>query len=165
LTTNDGNADLLAYVQNFESKDQKDWSIPSDNSKTHKSFEKLTSDVIQFKKQDFEKHCSSAQCLISFAVRGSAKAKSSYHFVVYKEFTRLLPRQPQTGYVAQDSWMYFTYYNPCEKCSVLISATTYSTGDPDIYVTYSDSKLPTKEDNDFQSASFKSENLEITLQD
>lgn len=41
---------------------------------------------------------------------------------------------------------------------------TYSTGDPDLYINYGDTRLPTKEDHDMSKTTFKSEIIEFNLE-
>lgn len=44
-----------------------------------------------------------------------------------------------------------------------MSLSTFSSGDPDLYINYGDSRLPTKEDSDISRATFKSEVVELSL--
>jgi hypothetical protein len=55
------------------------------------------------------------------------------------------------------------YYSNCDKCSIIISVSTYASGDPDLYINYGDTRLPTKEDHDLSRTTFKSEIIELNL--
>lgn len=46
---------------------------------------------------------------------------------------------------------------------MLISLSTIGSGDPDLFIVYGDQRLPTKNDYDIASATYKSEVIEINL--
>lgn len=58
---------------------------------------------------------------------------------------------------------YFFYEATCDDCGILITLSTYSFGDPDLYIIYGDSRLPTHEVYDIKSSTLKSEMLTLDL--
>lgn len=68
-----------------------------------------------------------------------------------------------TDMVEEGEYKYFIYQANCANCTLLVSLSTFGTGDPDLYIVYGDSRLPTKNDFDISSATYKSEVVEINL--
>lgn len=51
----------------------------------------------------------------------------------------------------------------CHDCPIVVSVSTFSTGDPDLYINFGDHSLPTKTTYDVYSSTYKSELIRITL--
>jgi len=47
------------------------------------------------------------------------------------------------GFVEQGSYQYYFYEVTCDKCSVIISLSTFGNGDPDLFINFGDQSLPT----------------------
>jgi hypothetical protein len=63
---------------------------------------------------------------------------------------------PATGHVRRGEFSYFLYRSTCTNCSIIISLSSYSSGDPDLYIIKGD-RLPTLEDYDFRSSTLSQE--------
>jgi len=44
--------------------------------------------------------------------------------------------------VEENDYHYYLYEITCDSCGVIISLTTFGSGDPDLYVGYGDNKIP-----------------------
>lgn len=69
-----------------------------------------------------------------------------------------------TGYVKQGEFAYFIYESICKNCTLTISLSSYSNGNPDLYVvksTYNETRLPSLTDYDFKKATLTSEVLTL----
>jgi hypothetical protein len=58
---------------------------------------------------------------------------------------------PTTGYVEDSKFTYFLYYEDCENCTIIASLSSYSIGDPDLYINKGE-QLPTQSHYDFKRA-------------
>lgn len=69
-----------------------------------------------------------------------------------------------TNTVEKGEYQYYLYEATCDDCGIIISLSTYSSGDPDLYINYGDSNMPTKESHDIKSSTLKSELLTLDLE-
>ena len=93
-------------------------------------------------------------------------APAFYNFVVYKNVMELSDNVPVTGYVKSGEYSYFIYQSHCENCSITFGLSSYSNGNPDMYIVKVDgnnSRLPTQNDYDFKKATLNSEILTLNL--
>ena len=66
------------------------------------------------------------------------------------------------GVVQSKEYRYYKYYLDCDDCILMVSAGSFTAyGDPDLFVSFGEDDLPTREHNDFSSATYRNENLEI----
>ena len=72
-----------------------------------------------------------------------------------------MQQSPLTATVEENAWNYYVFDVTCDDCVLLIQVTTFGSGDPDLYVTYGDSRMPDEENYDFKSSTSKSEILSI----
>jgi hypothetical protein len=88
---------------------------------------------------------------------------SRYNFVVYMDLMQLMSSAPMSGQVEQGEFQYYHFESTCVDCTILISLSTVGSGDPDLYVNFGDERLPTREEADMMSSTFKSEMITINL--
>jgi hypothetical protein len=86
-----------------------------------------------------------------------------YTLAAYSDIMHLSENMPVTGFVQQGQYNYYVFKADCAKCALLIAVSTISTGNPDMYVTYGEQRVPSKEDYDFKSETFKNEVLELDI--
>lgn len=75
----------------------------------------------------------------------------------------LMNQHPISGVVELEEFNYYLYEVSCDDCGVVINLATFSTGDPDLYISYGDHRLPSKDHYDIKSATLKSEILTLDL--
>lgn len=118
------------------------------------------------------------ECAIIFGVYSPATGKDSsqitdisqvdryssrYNFVVYMDLMELMSQAPVSGQVEKGEFQYYHFESTCVDCTIMISLSTVSSGDPDLYVNFGDDRLPTRESSDMKSSTFKSEMITINL--
>jgi hypothetical protein len=81
---------------------------------------------------------------------------------VYKKVVELKKNMPTTGYVEDTKFTYFLYYEDCTNCTIIVSLSSYSIGDPDIYIVKGES-LPTLTHYDIKRATHQSEVVNLNL--
>lgn len=91
------------------------------------------------------------------------KLSSRYNFVVYFDIMQLMNQVPAVGTVEQGEFQYFLYESTCVDCTILVSLSTTGSGDPDLYINFGDDRLPSRDDSDMMSSTFKSEVITINL--
>lgn len=91
------------------------------------------------------------------------KFSSRYNFVVYVDIMQLLDKAPISASVEQGQFQYFLFESTCDKCTILVSLSTVGSGDPDLYINFGDERLPSRDDSDMFSSTFKSEVITIDL--
>lgn len=74
-----------------------------------------------------------------------------------------MQQAPITATVEEGQYNYYIFDVTCDDCGLLISVSTFGSGDPDVYVNYGDEKMPTRTTYDFKSSTAKSELLSIDL--
>lgn len=72
-------------------------------------------------------------------------------------------QSPLSNTVEWGDMHYYFYEVTCDDCGIIISLTTYSLGDPDLYINYGDERLPTVDQYDIKSSTLKSELLTLDL--
>lgn len=68
-----------------------------------------------------------------------------------------------SGKVDENEFQYYIFDALCTDCPIVISLSTFSSGDPDLFIKFGDAQLPTTTSFDIQSTTFKSELLRIDL--
>lgn len=63
-----------------------------------------------------------------------------------------------TGFVKEGEFTYFLYYEQCSNCTMIVSLSSYYSGDPDLYISKGD-KIPTLFDYDIKKATVHPEVL------
>lgn len=58
---------------------------------------------------------------------------------------------------------YFLYQETCANCTLIISLSSYSSGDPDLYIVHGD-RIPTLNDYDIRKATIHSEVVTLNLE-
>ena len=76
---------------------------------------------------------------------------------------QVMNQVPVGGVVAEGEMQYFIHTSTCDDCSIMISLSTEGNGDPDLYVNFGDERLPTRDDSDISSSTFKSEMITLNL--
>jgi hypothetical protein len=66
--------------------------------------------------------------------------------------------------VEQGDFAYYLFESTCDDCTILVSLSTVGNGDPDLYINFGDEKLPSRDQYDMMSSTFKSEVITINLQ-
>ena len=56
---------------------------------------------------------------------------------------------------------YYTFFNPIEDATIIISLTAYDKGDPDLFVNYGKNNYPSKENSTWKSVGVGSDNVII----
>jgi hypothetical protein len=113
------------------------------------------------------------ECALVFGIYGytdktvftkeDKRLESKYNFVVYADVAILQNSSPITNSVEEGRYHYFVYQATCSNCTIIVSLSTYGTGDPDLFITVGNSRLPTKNDFDIGSSTFYTEIIEIDL--
>lgn len=67
-----------------------------------------------------------------------------YNFNAYIGIMQLKDNVPAYGFVREGEFSYFIYRETCPDCNIILSLSSYSNGDPDIYINKG-TKLPSKE--------------------
>lgn len=75
----------------------------------------------------------------------------------------MINNSPHTGYVEEGEYQYYVYKATCEKCALLIALSTFTNGDPDLFINFGSSKLPTRNDYHIKSSTSLAEVIEISL--
>ncbi len=75
----------------------------------------------------------------------------------------LMNQSPISDIVQEGEFNYYIYEVTCDDCGVVFNLASLSTCDPDLYITYGDTRLPSLEHYDLKSATFKSEILTLDL--
>lgn len=70
-----------------------------------------------------------------------------------------------SGKVDENEFQYYIFDALCADCPIIVSVSTFSTGDPDLYIKFGDTQLPTTTSYDVLSTTFMSELLRIDLED
>ena len=83
--------------------------------------------------------------------------------VVYADVAILVNNAPLTNTVDQGQYHYYLYQALCTNCTIIVSLSTFGSGDPDLYIGVGEQRLPRKDDYDIKSATYKSEAIEIDL--
>lgn len=88
----------------------------------------------------------SQDCIIVFGIYPYGDNQTdqdliSYNFVAYQNIMEVQSMTPVYGYVDSGSFSYFVYQETCTNCSIVISISSYSNGNPDIYISKGQ-KLP-----------------------
>jgi hypothetical protein len=91
------------------------------------------------------------------------KYSSRYNFVVYMDLMELMSSAPVSGEIEQNEFQYFHFESTCVDCTLMVSLSTVGAGDPDLYVNFGDDRLPTRDEADIRSSTFKSEIITINL--
>lgn len=68
-----------------------------------------------------------------------------------------------SGKVNEKEFQYYIFDALCHDCPIVISLSTFSNGDPDLYISFGDHSLPTKTTYDIYSSTYKSELIRISL--
>lgn len=108
------------------------------------------------------------QCAIIYGVYAPSKFRSEdeqtrFNFVVYSDVTYLASGSPVSGKVDEKEFQYYVFDALCKDCPIVVSVSTYSSGDPDLYIKFGDSSLPSLTSFDLQSSTFQSELMRIDL--
>jgi len=88
---------------------------------------------------------------------------TSFRLVAYTDLVQLQTHIPFHSSVSKDHFQYYIIEATCDDCSVLIGVSSFSQGNPDVYISYGDEKLPTTTDYDFMSSTFRSELVHINM--
>lgn len=72
------------------------------------------------------------------------------------------PDSPITGYVQDGHFTYFLYKEECNNCTIIVSLSSYTSGDPDLYIVKGE-KLPTLNNYDIRRATIHSEVITLSL--
>ncbi len=73
--------------------------------------------------------------------------------MAYSEIMMLMNHAPVSGLVSEGDFQYYLYEATCEKCSILLHLSTLGFGNPDLYISYGEDRLPTLDNYDIISTS------------
>lgn len=71
---------------------------------------------------------------------------------------------PAYGFVKDGDFTYFLYQETCKSCNMIIALSSYSSGNPDIFITKG-LRLPSQNDYDMKRSTYDSEVLMLNLND
>eukprot|EP00347_Sterkiella_histriomuscorum_P008919 403343241 len=181
LNSLSGNADLYVNFQdNPQNSSPEKWRLPTSSQYIIKSTEVLKQDMINIQESQM-KDCfgrytggedqSERICAIVFGVYSPTQNANSddddsntrFNFVVYSDIIFIQNSVVMSGKVNEKEFQYYFFDALCEDCPIVVSVSTFSNGDPDLYINYGDHSLPTKTTYDIHSSTYKSELIRISL--
>ena len=139
------------------------WSLPNSTHNLFQSKTKLKSEIIHLKKEELKTYCKE-ECVVEFGIFPAGNETVEYDFVAYKDVMELKSMVPAYGYVQEHHFQYFIYREDCADCTLILSLSSLSSADPELYITKGGSRLPTREDYDIRRVTMHSEILELSLQ-
>ena len=86
-----------------------------------------------------------------------------YNFVVYSDIIFLQNGVSVSGKVDDKEFQYYYFDALCSDCPIIVSVSSFSSSDPDVYISFGDHSLPTTSSYDLWSSTFKSELIRIDL--
>lgn len=108
-----------------------------------------------------------ADCKVYVSVHQVADgtAASEYMILSATNVTHLADTIPIIDLVPEQSYKYYFFDVPCTDCTLSISLTPLSQGDPDIYVNKGRERLPTTSSSNFKASRYRGEFLQISKSD
>lgn len=86
---------------------------------------------------------------------------SSFTIIATSNIALLIDGQSSIDAVTEKTYKYYTFRVPCDDCTLSISLTPLSGGDPDLYVDKGRYRLPNQNNADFRAAQYRGDFLQI----
>ena len=152
------------FVSNFETPANESERLPSPFRYDTISFERTKAEVLVLKKEGFKDCGLLCKYLIGIYSdnKTSEGSKAEYVITATSNFRRLVDGQTVVDYVEALAYRYYIFRVPCTTCTVSISLTPFTEGDPDLYILKGSYMLPNKNNFDFKSTSYRGEFLQLS---
>jgi len=92
-----------------------------------------------------------------------SKKEREFTIVVSSSVRQLVEGQTIIDYVDSRKYRYYRFDAPFENCTMSVSVTPLSAGDPDLFVNRGRGRLPDKDNADFRSISYRGDLLQIPV--
>jgi len=98
-------------------------------------------------------------------LRPGQNADSEFNIVATTGIRTLIDGQTVVDFIGEKAYKYYRFNVPCRECTLSISLTPLSSGDPDLYVNRGQYRLPSSENADFRAISYRGDFLQISHND
>jgi hypothetical protein len=161
ITKNSGDLDIyIGQIDVSTNPNKQNWIIP--NNKTYTQKPTLKANVFSAKLNS----CSSCAYLINITPKENTTSISSFT-IIYTIFeAEYLQEGVQTiNSVGNNQYVYYEFYSYCGNCTLSISITPITNGNPDLYVLFGEDIKPSHINYHFKSNSPAGDFLQITPND
>jgi hypothetical protein len=158
--------DAVKAFVSLASESQRDDIKPSATRKDLETFNRANMAILIIP-QEAKNQCGN-YCRYYIGVYGDETSGGSkereFTIVVSSSVRQLVEGQTIVDYVDSRKYRYYRFDAPYENCTLSISVTPLSAGDPDLFVNRGRGRLPDKDNADFKSIAYRGDLLQIPVE-